>query len=124
MFSASGITPGGYYHYSFQDFVALRTISILKKKGFSAYQIRKSFESLKRKFPEISNPFVQHPVLVTGNRIAIIVRGKVYDALTGQMLIIKLEEIELWVKKLEEKHEDISFELDETYNRTHEKGVI
>jgi len=123
LFSASGITPRGYYHYGFQDLVALRTISILKKKGFSTYQIRKSFESLKNKFPAISNPFVQKPVIVTGKRVAIIDRGNVYDALTGQMLIIKLEEIELWVNELKEKHKDISFDLDKTYKRTKKWGA-
>lgn len=122
--SASGVTEKGYCHYTFKDFVALRTIRALKERGFSTYQIKKAFNSLRNKFPDVQNPFVQKPVVVIGNRIAIIDRDRVYDALSGQMLIIKAEETELWVRREEEKDSDISFGQDQYFIRILGKGAI
>jgi len=91
LFKSDEKSPGGHYRYGFQDLVALKTIKTLQDEGFTTYQIRKAFVALKKRYQDISNPFVQKPVIVNGKKIAIIDNGKVYDVLTGQMQILSID---------------------------------
>jgi DNA-binding transcriptional MerR regulator len=111
LFSAAERTDGNHYRYGFQDLVALKTIRTLQEKGFTTYQIRKSFQALKERFPNISNAFVEKPVLVLGRRIAIVDKGKAYDALSGQTFLIDLSQIESWVEALKDKEPKLTFEV-------------
>lgn len=97
---ASDRTESGYYKYSFQDLVAIKTVRTLKNYGFSTQHIKKVFFALKERFNQISNPFVQKSIFVIGNRIAYKHEGKIYDALTDQGFFLNMtdsKEIEFGV---------------------------
>lgn len=83
-------TGGGHYRYEFQDLVVLKTIHTLKKHGISTYRIRRSFETIKSMFGGTINPFIKKRVMVYGQNIVFVHRGKIYDALSGQAYLFDL----------------------------------
>jgi DNA-binding transcriptional MerR regulator len=104
LFSASEKTKAGYYKYGYQDLVELKTLKTLKENGVSTYQIKKAYIAIKKRFKTIPKPFVQKPIIIYGNRIAIVENGKIYDAVTGQMFLLGFnKKINAWIKEMKTK---------------------
>lgn len=100
----------GQHRYTFEDLRVLKVIKSLRDQGISTRRIRESFESLKSKFKRVKNPFLKGQIIVTGKKLIFIHEGKVYEAISGQMILLDYSEVNRWVEKVTSinKEEDVT----------------
>lgn len=90
----------GYINYDIRERITLKVIWTLKESGISTQKIRKSYEGIKNHFGGIEYPFAKKQLLVFGGNVIFIHRGIAYDAITGQSILVKLDEIERWAGEI------------------------
>lgn len=93
-------TDGGHYRYSFEDLVAIKTITNLNKAGISTFKIKKTIESLKKQFPDLESPLSQKSFCVIGKEIYVVDKKTDFNPLTGQYSFILNKETKSLVKVL------------------------
>ncbi|MDA2926254.1 tetratricopeptide repeat protein [Acidobacteria bacterium AH-259-G07] len=80
------IRQKGKTHYDFRDLICLKTAQGLTAKGLAATRIKKSIESLKKKFPGVDHYLANKRIYVFGNRAVISHKNHFIDTQSGQLL--------------------------------------
>jgi tetratricopeptide (TPR) repeat protein len=76
----------GQHYYNFHDLICLKTAQGLVSQGLQATQMKRSVESLRRKFPELEDRWAGQRLYVFGSRALISHRDKLMDTQSGQLL--------------------------------------
>jgi tetratricopeptide (TPR) repeat protein len=77
----------GRNYYTFQDLVSVRAAKGLLERGIPVRQVRASVESLRREFPEASQPLAELRVVADGRSIVVEDDAGAYEPTTGQAVL-------------------------------------
>lgn len=84
--SQTSINSGGEQHYSFSDLAAIRTVTALRRQGFTPAKLRSACAALKSRLGDIQNPWSEFLLRSSGNKLTIHFQDKYMEAATGQLL--------------------------------------
>ena len=107
-------TQGGHARYSFRDLVACKAAKKLIDAGISVQRLRKSLATLQDFLPKIKSPLQELTLVASGDIVLVLYENSLFEAITGQELIIYLSDlhrdVEQWygrsqkIKNFKRKH--------------------
>ncbi len=96
-------TAGGHSRYTFQDLISFRTAKKLLEGGVSLQRLRHSLSELQRLLPTVKRPLYELTLVATGDSILVFYEGTIFDAISGQVSIIEVSEVQLSIEKWRKK---------------------
>ncbi len=97
----------GKRYYNFHDLICLKTAKGLVSQGLQATKVKRSVESLRKKFPELEDRWAGQRLYVFGSRALISHRDNLMDTQSGQLLFkFNLDDL---TRDLHDQVKDFSF---------------
>ena len=87
-------TQGGHARYSFRDLIACKAAKKLLDAGISVQGLRKSLATLQNFLPKVKSPLQELTLVASGDIVLVLYENTLFEAITGQELIIHLSDLQ------------------------------